>query len=122
VKVQQIDLSELSEKDQKELAPLLKRYEELKEKQTRLFILRYEEHALLVRPMSRGDYKRLFTKLSDPKKSADAMEEVVSVCTFYPSSDGIEEMLDERPGLATTFGDKLLDIAGMSRDADAKKL
>lgn len=97
-----------------------------------LHLLSHDGFEIVVRSPSRAAYKKFRKWASDPSKRDLAIEELVTMsvvavggCTSTKEDDvsaAWERMLDRRPALSETFGNKLLSLAGMSDEAEAKKL
>lgn len=87
-----------------------------------LRMLSTEEAAIIARCPSRGDYKRFRDMFLDPAKRSGALETLVYACTLHPPSEAVGAMLEKRPGLAETFGEKLASWAGLGQEAVEKKL
>jgi len=71
---------------------------------------------------SRGEFLRFQEMATDPKKRSKATEALVRACIVYPPGAELEAMLDKKPGLALTFGEKLVELAGAGVEVEEKKL
>jgi hypothetical protein len=72
-----------------------------------------------VRP-TRALYKRFRKQVSDDRVKSEALELLVCECVVHPEPALFQAVLDEAPGLSETFGEKLLEVSGLSVAADAK--
>jgi hypothetical protein len=77
---------------------------------------------IVVKRPDRPSYKRFRAMVSDQAKRADAPETLVRDCIVYPTREEFNTLLESKPALGDVFGAKLLDLAGMTAEADAKKL
>lgn len=87
-----------------------------------LHLLSSGEHHIVVKQPDRATYKRFRSMVADQAKRADAPEALVRDCVVYPDRDGFNALLERHPALGDVFAAKLLDIAGMNSEAEAKKL
>lgn len=86
-----------------------------------LYLLEAGDHAIVARAPGRAVWKKFRATLTTDRK-ADALELLVRDCVVHPTGAEFEAMLDERPGLAETFGNELADIAGAGDEAERQKL
>ena len=78
--------------------------------------------AVVVRPPLKAEYRRFRAKSSEERTRPDALEELARGCVLHPGRAEFEKILERKPGLADVFGAKLLELAGIVGEADAKKL
>ena len=76
-----------------------------------------EEFAIIV--PSREGWKKFVTLLADDDTKAEAFEAIAIECVVHPAP--FEPLLDDRPALAMTLGDKVGELAGLHKRADVKK-
>lgn len=69
---------------------------------------------------SRDAWRKFVTLLADDDTKADAFEAIAIECVVYPAP--FEPLLDDRPALAMTLGNKVSELAGLHKRSDAKKL
>lgn len=88
-----------------------------------VFRLDHDEASVLVRPPKRAEYRKFkATILGNQAAAADALETLLREVVVYPAPEAFDAMLDRWPGLSETFGQKVLEIAGVSEQATLKKL
>jgi hypothetical protein len=80
------------------------------------------EAQVVVKTPSEGEWRRFRSMSSDDAQRAMALRALVLGCVVYPTMPEFAAMLDRRPGLAETFGSKLVDIAGVSMATTVRKL
>lgn len=94
--------------------------EELKTKHgKRLWIVTVDSDEYAVVMPSRDEWKRFMRLHGDEETKPDAFEGISLACVVWP--EGFETQIDERPGLAMAVGNKISEIAGLSKRVDAKK-
>jgi hypothetical protein len=64
--------------------------------------------------------KRTFDK--DAGTRADALENLVRTCLVFPDVETFNALINKRPFLVDTWGDKLVDAAGAEEQVTEKKL
>lgn len=79
-----------------------------------------------------GEWRRFKQQSVDAAKRASAAENLFRACTVWtPGAKTIEsqdvkaavdDLLERKPGLADTFGNKLAAVLGLDQEAEAKKL
>ena len=94
----------------------------LKAEHEEIHLLTAGEHQVIVRPPTRGEYQRFKEMGFDEKKRTKAHETILRSCCVYPTPEELDALLEKRPALATNFGAKVTDIAGLEHEAEAKKL
>ena len=87
-----------------------------------LHLLTAGRFAVVVTPPPRHKYKRFKSAVLDPKKRDAALETLFLDCVVWPERASIDQLLERYPGMAETFGDKLLELAGVVDDAHLAKL
>lgn len=95
---------------------------ELTEKHPNAVVLTAEGDSVVVLPPSRAIWKRFRTFAADEKRRPDAFEALLRDCLVHPDKAGLEALLERRPGLAENFGGKLLELAGLAAEVEAKAL
>jgi hypothetical protein len=80
--------------------------------------LKAGEVAALRRP-TRAEYQRFKKHRADERYRTTALERLVEACIVLPSATEFEKVLEKKPVLADTFGEKLLEEAGLE-EAEAK--
>jgi hypothetical protein len=81
-----------------------------------------DNYQVVVRRPNRGEYKRFRAMQSDEKQKPAAVEALLFDVLVYPERPELNRMLDERPALADVFGAKVLELAGLTGEAEGKKL
>lgn len=94
----------------------------LKEKHSDIYLLEAGEHEVVVRPPTRGEYRRFRAMATDDRKKPEAVETLLRDCVLYPESAEIERLLEKKPALADIFGGKVLELAGATEEARGKQL
>ena len=77
---------------------------------------------VIVRKPSRGEYKRFMSEGADDRKRVNASENLVRTCVVWPERKVFDQMLEEFPGLAESYGFQVLEMAGAVEEASRKKL
>jgi hypothetical protein len=100
---------------------------ELKSEHGELNLIRHPEDnfpRVIVKKVAKSEYSRFKSELGNDRKavSEKALEGLLKRHVVYPPRDEFESILEDYPALADTYGKKLLALAGMSEDVDAKKL
>jgi len=80
-----------------------------------------DEHCIATSP-SPAQYQQFKDYAADDRKRTRALEMLTRACVVHPDPAGLEAMLGRKPGLATSFGGKLLELAGAVEEVEAKKL
>ncbi len=96
--------------------------DDLKAKNSEVFQLSHGDAEVLVKGPTRPAWKRFRALAADEKRRSDALEQLLRDCLLYPSLEGLDAMLEKKPGLAETFGSRLVDIAGLSDEVEKKVL
>jgi hypothetical protein len=79
------------------------------------------EHCIATSP-SPAQYQQFKDYAADDRKRTRALEMLTRACVVHPDPAGLEALLGRKPGLATSFGGKLLELAGAVEEVEAKKL
>lgn len=105
---------------------------ELKGSHSEIHLLEHESYQMVVRPPSSGEWERFQAMVADKEKRPKGLRRLLDDCKVWvrgcaslaPSDvqSAYDSMLEERPGLAGTFGAELTRIAGLSDAVTAKKL
>lgn len=80
------------------------------------------EVSVVVKVPSRERWMRFKAQVQDPHRKSLAMESLVIDCVVHPSSAEVAQLLEARPALAETFGNKIAELAGLEETVIAKKL
>lgn len=80
------------------------------------------EAEVVVKTPSEPEWRRFRSMSSDDSQRAMALRSLVLACVVRPPMEEFAEMLERKPGLAETFGSKLVDIAGVSMATTVRKL
>ncbi len=76
------------------------------------------EVAALRRP-TRAEYQRFKQHRNDQRYRTTALERLIEACILIPTAAEFEHVLEKKPVLADTFGERLLEEAGLE-EAHAK--
>lgn len=87
-----------------------------------LHVIECEGREVIVKPVSRAAYSIFKEMAVDPDRKAKAGDELFYSVCVYPEGEQLEKMIDERPFLLTHFSGKVIELAGASEKATAKKL
>lgn len=87
-----------------------------------VFALTAADESVLAKIPSRAEYKRFRAKFDDAKSKPDALEGLARDCLVYPDADARERMFARKPALPDVFGAKVLELSGMSGEAESVKL
>jgi hypothetical protein len=79
------------------------------------------EHVVATVPSS-AQFQQFKDYAADDRKRTRALETLTRACVVYPDAIAMDVLLERRPGLATSFGSKLVELAGAVEDVEAKKL
>lgn len=96
--------------------------DQLQAKHQDVAILSANDEVIVVRPPTRPEYKRFRARSVDVNMRADAVEELTKSVLLYPDRTGFDVILDKKPALADVFGAKVLELAGLTQEAEVKKL
>lgn len=77
---------------------------------------------ILVKAPNDGEWKRFREMQTDDAKRPHAPRQLVIGCILEPPSAEFSQMLTTRPGLAETFANDLVEIAGVSRANTRRKV
>jgi len=80
----------------------------------------HEQHVYAKRP-DRGAYKKFRAKSVNENTRADALEQLTRECIVHPTGADLMALFDAYPALADVFGAKVLESAGLTGEAEAKK-
>jgi hypothetical protein len=95
--------------------------EKLKREHDEVHVITAGDFSVAVRTPKRADVRRWQDTASVPAKRVGATEQLVRDCVVYPDHAAYDALIERKPLLPMTFGEKLLEIAGLIQDADAKK-
>lgn len=88
-----------------------------------LHMIRTDDDDMIVaKPPTKGTYDKYKAALFDNQKKTRAGEFLVRDCLVFPDKQTFAAMLEEKPALAETFSQKLLELAGARESVEAKKL
>ena len=78
----------------------------------------------LVRRATTDEFDRVISSSShaDPKRFSIESRNLARACVLYPDKTGFTELLEEQPGLGLTLAGKILELTGLSRSVDTKKV
>lgn len=76
---------------------------------------------VLLRSPSRPEYKRFRSQLKPKGDNGDILEQLARQVVLYPSRQEFDAMLDRRPALADTVGNRALELAGAGEGETSKK-
>jgi regulator of sirC expression with transglutaminase-like and TPR domain len=94
----------------------------LKDKNGEVYLLSAAgEHVVATVPSS-AQFQQFKDYAADDRKRTRALETLTRACVVYPDALAMDVLLERRPGLATSFGSKLVELAGAVEDVEAKKL
>jgi hypothetical protein len=79
------------------------------------------EYCIATTP-SPAQYQQFKDYAADDRKRTHALETLTRACVVYPDPAGLDVLLERKPGLATSFGGKLTELAGAVEEVEAKKL
>jgi hypothetical protein len=94
----------------------------LKAEHDDIYRINVGDDSFIVRPPTRTEYRRFITAASNDKKRAIALEDLCADCVLHPEPEQFRQLTDRKPGIPATIGNKLLEIAGVVEEAEAKKL
>jgi hypothetical protein len=77
---------------------------------------------VVVKTPNDAEWRRFRSMSSDDAQRANALRTLVIACVVQPDPAAFTSMLDSRPGLSETFGNKLVEIAGVSLATTVRKL
>ena len=60
--------------------------------------------------------------IASEKTKPRATERLLRACVLHPSQEELGAMLEKKPGLVESFGGKLVEEAGITEEAEVKKL
>lgn len=95
--------------------------EELEEKHGEVTTVETVLGLAVFRSPTRGEYRRFRSSIHDARKRADAGEILVRDCVVHPSLEEFDRWLDKKPGIAEVCSDPVLELAGITDEADAGK-
>lgn len=87
-----------------------------------LRIIGADGEAVICKAPTRGEYRRFRSMYLDGAQRAMATETLLIGCVVHPDRGELGRLLERRPGLAETFGEKLIAWAGLGVEAYEKKL
>lgn len=77
---------------------------------------------IIVRSPSSADWKKFRADQSDDRKKLYAADGLLRRCCVHPDAQGLDAMLELKPGLVETYGVELVELAGMAEGAEKKEL
>jgi hypothetical protein len=96
--------------------------EELKSEHGEVHVLSAGGNEVVVKRPTKAMIERWQdTTAADRKRGPRATAVLVRECVVHPAHGAYDVMVEERPLLPMTFGEKVLEIAGAIQDCEAKK-
>lgn len=89
---------------------------------TELHLLGNEFACVVVRVPSAAEFIRFTDDLSDATLKGIALRRLLRACVVHPNEKDYDAMVAARPGLVQTFGNELVEIAGVKAVTERKKL
>lgn len=80
------------------------------------------EVSVVAKVPNRERWMRFKAQAQDQHRKAVAVEALVIDCVVHPSPQEVAQMLEARPALTETFGNKIAELAGLEETVTAKKL
>jgi hypothetical protein len=80
------------------------------------------EHDVVIKAPSRQQYTRFMEAAQEPKRRDKAQDTLLIDCVVFPDASAFASLLDEKPGYRETVTSVVLEVAGIAREARAKKL
>lgn len=77
---------------------------------------------IVARTPPKGEWDRFRTMQQDDSQAAYALRTLVLGCIVKPTAEEFRTILETRPGLAETFGARLVKIGGVSSATTHRKL
>lgn len=77
---------------------------------------------VVLRRVSRSDYKRFRSMLFNEKTRAEAGDWLVQAARVHPDAKQLLAMLDEYPGISTKLSAVAMELVGTDEDAEEKAL
>ncbi len=77
---------------------------------------------VVVKPPPEAEWDRFTTMLLDDEQKPRAMKTLVRSCVVYPEAAELKRLIAEQPGIVSTIGGQLSEMAGASRAVSRKKL
>lgn len=99
-----------------------KKIQALKDQHGDIYELEAGDVVVYAKAPSRPTFKRWLSISTDEKKRYDGLEVLLRDCVVEPAGEKLDELLDRKPGLAATFGAKLLELAGAQEEASFRKV
>lgn len=87
-----------------------------------LHLLEHEDVALIVKRPGKAEYRRFKSQVDDARRQETASEDFVRACCVYPPAVDLASIFNRRYGLTDTFASRLIDLAGLSKDATSTPL
>lgn len=84
----------------------------------RLHLVTVPEGQFAIITPDRNEWRKFVALLSDDDTKPDAFDAIAMACVVSPP---IEPVLNDYPGLSMTIGNKIAELAGLHKRADAKK-
>lgn len=79
-------------------------------------------HELVLKAPGRDLWTKFKRTSQEPARRAQALEHLVTDCIVHPERDAVVSLIDRRPGLVDTVGEKLAELAGLDERASLEKL
>jgi hypothetical protein len=96
--------------------------EKLKAEHGEIHLLRASGVEVVVKAPGRAQWKRFRAYVADERRRPDAVETLLRDCVVHPDAAALDAILEKRPGLAETFGNQVVELAGASGEAEKKAL
>jgi hypothetical protein len=95
---------------------------DLKAKHGELHMLTSGDAVVIVRKPTRKEYERFRANSSDPNKRDIAVASLVTTVLVHPDRAAFDKMLDAAPGLCEEFAEPVLELVGLTGQAQSAKL
>lgn len=69
---------------------------------------------VVLRKPRRAEYKMFKAHLTEPRRAADAQENLVKQTCVFPDAPTLEALLDEWPGIPDACGNTIIALSGMA--------
>lgn len=87
-----------------------------------IYQLRAGPEVFIVRAPTKGEFDRFGSLSGDEKQRVRAIQVIARDCVVYPDAHLLSEALTRWPGLGVRIGDKVLELARMTEELEAKPL
>lgn len=81
-----------------------------------------EDFEVIVVSPDEAEFQEFKDAIADEAKSSRANPMLTRACVVYPPAADLDLLLQRKPGLGTSFGLKLQELAGAVKEVQAKKL